>query len=76
MADHSNSKKEILQGKIQLDGDLLVFSAADDGWIPTTAAEVLADATVIGAYTLPVADGNSGDVLSTNGAGQLSWVAP
>lgn len=30
--------------------------------------------TAIGSYTLPMSDGTSGQVLSTNGAGTLSWV--
>lgn len=27
-------------------------------------------------WTLPAADGSAGQVLKTNGAGQLGWVAP
>ena len=30
----------------------------------------------IGAYTLPIVDGNPGDVLKTDGNGNLSWQAP
>jgi len=37
------------------------------------APETIADNTF---YTLPGADGNNGDVMQTNGAKVLSWVAP
>jgi len=32
--------------------------------------------SIMGAYTLPVADGTGNYVLSTNGSGTVSWVAP
>ena len=68
-------------------GDVLIWSDTLNGWVPSTvdamvaavtatgADAITSEATVIGIYTLPVADGNDGDVLKTNGAGVLAWVA-
>jgi hypothetical protein len=36
--------------------------------------EILYDG--VSAYTLPLADGTAGQVLSTDGAGVLSWITP
>lgn len=40
-----------------------------------TAFKAQAQAATV-TYTLPAADGTSGDVLSTNGSGTLSWTTP
>ena len=71
-----SSVKSLKEGEAPVDGDLLKYSEAKGGWVPVTVDEVVAGATVIGGYTLPVADGASGDVLSTDGDGTLSWITP
>lgn len=74
MAD--NSPKTLIQGGIPKNGDLLKYDSTLVGWVPTTLDAELASATKIGIYTLPAVDGNSGDQLTTNGLGVLSWAAP
>ncbi len=71
-----NGIKDLKRGKVPVDGDLLKYSEASGGWIPVTVDDVLATATVLGIYTLPTVDGASGDVLSTDGSGVLSWITP
>lgn len=39
-----------------------------------SGVEILYDG--VSAYTLPLADGTAGQVLSTDGAGNLSWITP
>ncbi len=76
-AESNNGVRPLVAGpRCPVDGDLLKYSVALGGWYPTSLDGELAAATHIGIYTLPVADGNNGDVLSTNGAGALAWVAP
>jgi len=56
-------------------GSLQLTEASANGsnYIALSAPSTLsADKT----YTLPTADGNSGDVLNTNGSGTLSWATP
>jgi hypothetical protein len=71
-----NSPKQIVLSRAPRDGDLLKYDSATDTWVQVNIDDFLATATVIGAYTLPVADGNPGDILSTDGSGVLSWIAP
>lgn len=77
-------------GSLRLKNDstaLAVRDQTDAAWAPVKAASMklqgsssgetilqVASSTA-GTYTLPSADGSSGDVLSTNGAGALSWTA-
>ena len=71
-----SSPKTFKEGRPPKAGDLLKYDVDKGDWIPVTAADVLADATGIGEYTLPAEDGADGDVLTTNGAGVLSWTTP
>jgi hypothetical protein len=67
-------------------GDLAKATAANsiaigDGAISTTANLIALGGTVdsvqiSGAYTLPTSDGTAGQVLSTDGSGNLSWITP
>ena len=55
--------------------------AIGDGAISTTANQIaLGGATdtvkISNTYTLPTVDGTAGQVLSTDGNGNLSWVTP
>lgn len=50
---------------------LLRLSGSTSGYVGLKGAAIAGSAT----YTLPTADGTNGQVLSTNGAGTLSWVA-
>ena len=50
---------------------LLRLSGSTSGYVGLKGAAAAGSTT----YTLPAADGTSGQVLSTNGAGTLSWVA-
>jgi hypothetical protein len=52
---------------------LKFYDAFSNFYISLAAPVTLAENTV---YTLPLVDGDSGDVLSTDGSGQLSFVAP
>jgi hypothetical protein len=67
-------------------GDLAKATAANsiaigDGAISTTANLIALGGTadsvqISGAYTLPTSDGTAGQVLSTDGSGNLSWITP
>jgi hypothetical protein len=50
---------------------LLRLSGSTSGYVGLKGAAIAGSTT----YTLPAADGTSGQVLSTNGTGTLSWVA-
>jgi hypothetical protein len=49
----------------------LRISGSSSGYVGITVAAAAGSTT----YTLPSADGSSGQVLSTNGSGSLSWVS-
>jgi hypothetical protein len=53
-------------------GKLLLYSSGGNF---TTAIQASAGATSSETYILPLTDGSSGEVLSTNGSGQLAWAA-
>lgn len=76
MSTDNSAKGIVLGSRIPKDGDLLKWNDTAGGWIPTTLDSELASATKLGIYTLPTVDGNSGDVLSTDGSGVLSWITP
>jgi hypothetical protein len=76
MAKDSSPKALVDGGRAPQDGDLLKWSDAKGGWIPTSLDTEIAGATKIGIYTLPTVDGSDGDVLTTNGSGVLSWTTP
>jgi hypothetical protein len=50
----------------------LRLSGATSGYVGLTSAAIAGSTT----YTLPSSDGASGQVLSTNGSGTLSWINP
>ena len=50
----------------------LRMSGSTSGYVGLSPAAVAGSTT----YTLPSADGTSGQVLQTSGAGVLSWVTP
>ena len=52
---------------------LQLFNKDETFYVGIKAANTLAATQV---YVLPAVDGNPGDVLSTDGDGNLSWVAP
>ena len=52
-------------------GEIHFFGSNDSNYVGLRAAGATIANTV---WTLPAADGISGDVLSTNGSGKLSWV--
>jgi len=51
---------------------LLRLSGSTSGYVGLKGAAIAGSAT----YTLPAADGTSGQVLSTNGSATLSWATP
>jgi hypothetical protein len=54
-----------------------VLKLSEDPDNGTNTTTIQANASIADyTLTLPVDDGNSGEVLSTNGTGALSWVAP
>jgi hypothetical protein len=53
-------------------GQLRLRNAADTQYIALRAPALISNS----AYILPMADGSSGQMLSTNGSGTLSWATP
>ena len=59
--------------QLQAQGDLRFADSDSSNWVAFQApSTVAADVT----WTLPGADGSSGNALTTNGSGTLSWSAP
>ena len=52
-------------------GSLRYYNSGDSGYIAFVAPSNASDVT----FTLPAADGSSGQFLRTNGSGQLSWAS-
>jgi hypothetical protein len=69
----ANASADVKNGATS-SGVLAIFEDSDDGTNKATfQVPALAGDTV---YTLPADDGDSGQVLSTNGSGTMDWITP
>lgn len=64
--------EDVTAGSSNVPGKLKFWSNGDNAYSSTFTAGIQSDDV---DYTLPTADGTSGNCLSTNGAGVLSWAS-
>lgn len=71
----TTSTLSLQTGTLYINNQPLVDQSVTTASAPTFSAVVATTAVTINNYTLPAADGNTGNVVATDGAGQLNFYA-
>lgn len=73
--EFSGSNKLYIENSTADSNNALIYGEFDNNFLRINGSLEVNDELQVGNYTLPTTDGSSGEVLTTDGAGTVSWAS-